>query len=84
LDSLSCGDPTQKVASNIRRFAELVNEMGVQSFHRDISAFLRKRGKTGGSIWQGLGAKVPARSASGVPMIFAHHLTDPHEARSLR
>jgi hypothetical protein len=42
-----------KVASNIRRFAELVNEMGVQSFHRDISAFLRKRCKTGGSILRG-------------------------------
>ena len=41
---------TPNSTSNIRRFAELVNEMGVQSFNRDISAFLHKHCKTDGSI----------------------------------
>src|SRR5882757_2465868 len=54
---------TRKVASNIRWFAQLVNEMGIQSFHRDISAFLRRRCKTDGSILRDHSAKVPARGA---------------------
>src|SRR6185369_12325340 len=54
---------TRKVASNIRWFAPSVNEMGIQSFHRDISAFLRKRYKTDRSILTGHSAKVPAQVA---------------------
>ena len=77
---ISCGDPEHEKLHRISGASPNWSMKWVSIlFTADVSAFLRRRYKTGGSIWRG-----HQRESTGMfcfscaPMAFAHHITGPH------